>query len=268
MKISHKQKEYLYSYSKGSPPDQLRMHLHNYYEFLYFKSGDASYLVEDTIYQVSEGDIFVTRPAELHTIAFHSDKTYERHFIQISREFLKEFDLFSKIDALPLGSGNKISARSAKKLNLYEYFDKVQYYIVNRLPESDAMIKSYFIQFLVAVNSISDQNAGSGGKASSRIDDIIDFLTDNISSEITLDYLAEKFFINKFYMCHAFKESTGLTIKEYINTRKITKAKNMLQEGANIMNLCYECGFNDYSTFYKTFKKLTGKSPKSFLNKS
>lgn len=98
-----------------------------------------------------------------------------------------------------------------------------------------------------------------------RIDDIIDYLTDNISADITLDFLAEKFFINKYYMCHTFKKQTGITIKEFMNTRKITKAKQMLSEGADIMGLCYECGFNDYSTFYKAFKKLTGKSPKDFL---
>ena len=60
-------------------------------------------------------------------------------------------------------------------------------------------------------------------------------------------------------MCHTFKKQTGITIKEFMNTRKITKAKQMLSEGADIMGLCYECGFNDYSTFYKAFKKLTGK---------
>ncbi|MDR3824415.1 MAG: helix-turn-helix transcriptional regulator [Clostridia bacterium] len=87
----------------------------------------------------------------------------------------------------------------------------------------------------------------------------------NISADITLDFLAEKFFINKYYMCHTFKKQTGITIKEFMNTRKITKAKQMLSEGADIMGLCYECGFNDYSTFYKAFKKLTGKSPKDFL---
>ncbi len=265
--ISHKQKEYLYSYVKGRPP-QLQMHLHNYYEFLYFKSGDASYIVEDKIYTVEEGDIFVTRPDELHTIAFHSDKTYERNFIQISRDFLSEFDLFAKLDRYPLGACNRISADLAAEYGLYDFFDKVEYYVVHRLPESDAMIKSYFIQLIVQINSILDNGATAERRLRERVDDIIDYLTDNISSDINLDYLSDKFFINKYYMCHSFKKKTGLTIKEFMNTQKITKAKRLLSSGADIMTLCYDCGFNDYSTFYKTFKKLTGKSPKAFLNRN
>lgn len=267
MKISHKQNEYMYSYTQGPPPEQLKMHLHNYYEFLYFISGDASYIVENNIYQINEGDIFITRPDELHTIVFHSDKTYERKFIQIAPSFLSEFNLFDKIDSRPLGENNKISRNTAKKYGLYEYFDKIEHYIVHRKEESDAMIKSYCIQFLVAVNSSgSDSYKVSDNSSDSRIDSIVEFLTYNISSDITLDFLSEKFFINKYYMCHSFKKKTGLTIKEFINTRKITKAKHLLSDGADIMNLCYDCGFNDYSTFYKTFKKFTGKLPKAFIN--
>lgn len=264
MKISHRQKEYMYSYTKGNPPE-LRMHLHNYYEFLYFKSGDASYIVENNIYQINEGDIFITRPGELHTLTFHSSKIYERCFIQISKDFLSEFNLFDKIDSHPLGENNRISANAAEKYGLYDYFKNIEYYIVHRLPESDAMIKSYFIQFLVNISSIDEDDEISSSIQKNRIDDVIDYLTKNISSDITLDFLSDKFFINKYYMCHSFKKKTGLTIKEYMNTRKVTKAKHLLTSGTDIMNLCYDCGFNDYSTFYKTFKKLTGKSPKEFL---
>lgn len=265
MGISHRQSEYMYSSSESDPP-KLKMHLHNYYEFLYFISGDASYIVENNIYKIDEGDIFITRPGELHTLAFHSDKIYERKFIQISKEFLSEFELFDKIDRRSGGENNRIPASAAVKYGLYDYFKKVEYYIVHRVSESDAMIKSYFIQLLVTINSISGRETLASSGPRTRINDIIDFLTDNISPEITLDFLADRFFINKYYMCHAFKEKTGLTIKEFMNTRKITRAKHLLSDGADIMNLCYDCGFNDYSTFYKTFKKLTGKSPKAFLN--
>ncbi len=67
-------------------------------------------------------------------------------------------------------------------------------------------------------------------------------------------------------MCHTFKKTDWYYNKGiYEYKKKITKAKQMLSEGADIMGLCYECGFNDYSTFYKAFKKLTGKSPKDFF---
>ena len=263
--ISYKQKEYLYSYFRSKPPE-LNLHLHKYYEFLYFISGDATYIVEDNLYKIHPGDILLTKPGELHTIFFQSEKPYERIFMQIHPDFITEFDLFDKINSSPIGENNRIPSDIVQSFGLYDYFKKVEHYILNRVPESDAMIKSYFLQFLVAVNHALDNTVlPIKPTNNNRIDDIIDYLTDNISADITLDFLAEKFFINKYYMCHTFKKQTGITIKEFMNTRKITKAKQVLSEGADIMGLCYECGFNDYSTFYKAFKKLTGKSPKDFL---
>lgn len=264
MGVSYHQKEYLYSYALHEPPE-LKMHMHRYYEILYFKKGDASYMVEDNIYNIYEGDIFITRPNELHTPVFHSNKMYERYFIQIEREFLDEFHLFDYLDSRGAGAENRICAADAERHGLYDFFTKIEKYVVNRVPESDAMIKSYLIQMMVSINNILKKPVRTDNSQTDRIDDIIAYLSNNISSDIGLDKLSDKFFLNKYYMCHAFKAKTGLTIKEFINTRKITRAKDLLLQGSDIMNLCYECGFNDYSTFYKTFKKLTGKSPRNFL---
>lgn len=95
--ISYKQKEYLYSYFRSKPPE-LNLHLHKYYEFLYFISGDATYIVEDNLYKIHPGDILLTKPGELHTIFFQSEKPYERIFMQIHPDFITEFDLFDKVN--------------------------------------------------------------------------------------------------------------------------------------------------------------------------
>ena len=206
--ISYKQKEYLYSYFRSKPPE-LNLHLHKYYEFLYFISGDATYIVEDNLYKIHPGDILLTRPGELHTIFFQSEKPYERIFMQIHPDLITEFDLFDKINSSPIGENNRIPSDINQSIGLYVYFKNIKHYILNRVPESDAMIKSYFLQFLVAVNHALDNTVlPIKPTNNNRIDDIIDYLTDNISADITLDFLAEKFFIKKYYIWHSFKKQT------------------------------------------------------------
>lgn len=265
--ISFREKDYMYSYNKLEPP-KLKMHLHNYYEFLYFKQGDGSYMVEDNIYKITEGDLFITRPQELHTLVFHSSKIYERNFFQISPAFLADLDidLLYRINHREAGQHNRISADLVQKYNLGDFYDKIEYYILNRFPESDLMIKTYVIQFLVAVNNILNAEVPAKRNTKNvRIDSITRYINDHIETEISLEELAQQFYINKYYLCHVFKDETGLTLKEFINTRRIARAKQLLNEGHSITDLCYQCGFNDYSTFYKTFKKFTGKSPRKFL---
>lgn len=259
----------MYSYDKAEPPE-LRLHLHNYYEFLYFKGGNASYIVENTLYTASPGDLFITRPDEMHTISFHSDDLYERHFIQISPEYMKDvdFDLLYLINQKQPGTMNRIPADIVKSYGLDEYFTMVEQYVVNRVPESDILIKTYIIQMIVKINSaLREYSEPSVDVAldDTRIIEIKKFIDKHINDDLSLEFLCENFYISKYHLCRIFKSYTGLTVKEYINARCITIAKQMIFEGYNITSVCFECGFKDYSNFYKTFKKFTDKSPREFF---
>lgn len=271
MKVSFKKKnEYLYSSHDMNPPG-FKMHLHDYYEFLLFEGGKANYIVEDNMYEAQPGDLFVTRPGELHTIVFDSDKRYYRQFVQVSKSFLNDIglDLFSLIDRNGLGYGNKIDAEKVNAYQIPSYYMGIRKYVERRVPESDIMIKTYIIQMLVSINNIINENQVHEKvtlkELNPKVEQIMRYIDKNVTSELSLEHLSTEFFMNKYYMCHIFKENTGFTIKEYINTRRISKAKRLLAEGKDIMSLCFECGFNDYSTFYKTFRRMTEKSPREFF---
>lgn len=267
--ISFKKKEYLYS-SSSPNIEKFKMHLHQYYEFLYFVDGDGTYMVEDTEYSAGPGDLFITRPEELHAIAFRPGSHYARKFVQISPSFLGDvdIDLLKFINTRPLGQFNKIEKKIADRYDFYKYFKSIEEYVVNRVPESDLMIRTYMIQFLVKLNSAFSEIGVSQSlvkRSNPKIERIIEYINENISEDISLDALAETVYINKYYMCHMFKDTVGLSVKEYVNTRRIAEAKKLLSAGGDFTSICFKCGFNDYSTFYKTFKKFTGMSPRKFL---
>lgn len=271
--VSFRQEDFMY-YSNSGVPTKLKTHLHQCYEFLYFIDGDSSYIVENTIYDAKPGDLFITRPKEVHSLAFRSQKQYIRTFFQISPDYLDESqsNLLDFINNAPLGQGNRITAESMRGIQTANILNKIEHYVLNRIPESDLMIKTYVIQLLVqlkyaAANETDTLSASfeSSKPENSRIQEILDYIEKHITDTISLDELAEKFYINKYYLCHTFKSETGVTIKEFVNTRRISRAKDLIMGGANMTDLCYKCGFGDYSSFYKTFKKMTGKSPKAFL---
>ena len=72
-------------------------------------------------------------------------------------------------------------------------------------------------------------------------------------------------YVSKSHLSHRFKEFTGLTLYQYIIKKRLVVARNMLREGAQVMDACLQCGFNDYSNFLKAFKREFGKSPKEFM---
>ena len=85
-------------------------------------------------------------------------------------------------------------------------------------------------------------------------------------NEISIDDLANNFYLSSSYICRIFKAATGTTINKYVTARRISIAKSLLSDGESVNSVCEKCGFNDYSNFLKTFKKAVGISPKKYSN--
>lgn len=76
-----------------------------------------------------------------------------------------------------------------------------------------------------------------------------------------MDVLAKHCYLSKYYLMRQFKEATGYSIHQYINEKRIQAAKRMILSGMPASKACYECGFSDYSTFARRFKKIVGSAP-------
>lgn len=92
-----------------------------------------------------------------------------------------------------------------------------------------------------------------------------DYLDFHYQEKITLDHLAEEFFINKFYLTRIFREQFGLTINHYLLQIRITHAKRLLRfSDLTIEKIAVECGMADANYFARMFKKVEGCSPGEF----
>lgn len=113
------------------------------------------------------------------------------------------------------------------------------------------------------------EGTGENGKrprksASKRqnLQEVKEFLDENYCSRISLDMLAERFYINKFYLTRIFKEQFGESVTEYLLQVRITRAKQRLRfTDGSIEEIAHECGMNDANYFSRTFKKVEGVTP-------
>ena len=265
--ISFREKDYMYSYNKMKPKP-FSTHLHRYYEFLYFIKGDATYIVEGTEYKAQDGDLFITIPGEMHSIVFKSERDYEREFIQISEDLLPkaDFDFLKFLREKPFGEKNKISAQLVDNSDIKRAFEKVRYYVENRLLQSDGVIKSCVVQLLDEVNRILPNEQENSETENERVVVAKRYINANLSKNLSLEKIAEASFTDKYYLSHIFRSETGITMTDYINIQRIALAKSLIGKGMNATEVYSLCGFNDYSSFYRAFKKLSGKSPSEFFH--
>lgn len=96
-------------------------------------------------------------------------------------------------------------------------------------------------------------------------EEILVFIDVHFTQEYKLKYFAKKLFISDSYLCRTFKTYTGITLNHYINARRISLSQNYLVKGYNISESLPQCGFHEYSTFLKAFKKHAGCTPTEFL---
>lgn len=242
---------------------------HNRNEVLYFISGRASYLVEGVVYKLVPGSIMIMRSGEMHKIIIEDNQPYERMALHFDAEIMNLIDksgvLAEPFENRPLGVGNLYTSNDIRIGHIYECLKSI-----DSSPEDNEMrriaITSNLFAILYEIKLAFDErvNKKSSNKpVQSLTSEIIAYINANLSSELSLDMLCEKFFISKNHLNRIFKIATGVTVWEYVKLKRLIMARNSILAGSSAISACQSSGFNDYSAFYRAYKERFGVSPKS-----
>jgi transcriptional regulator GlxA family with amidase domain len=100
---------------------------------------------------------------------------------------------------------------------------------------------------------------------SAKIDTIFKYVNRHFQNQITLDDIADQVSMTVPAFCRYFKKSTGKTFTKLVNEYRVVHATKLLNESQlSITEICFECGFNNFSHFNKTFQEITGKSASNY----
>ena len=100
---------------------------------------------------------------------------------------------------------------------------------------------------------------------SSKIDVIFKHINENFNQHISLDEIADLVSMTVPAFCRFFKKTTGKTFTKLVNEYRVVHATKLLSESqTSITDICFECGFNNFSHFNKLFKEFTGKSASKY----
>lgn len=110
----------------------------------------------------------------------------------------------------------------------------------------------------------SDENLSAA--LDNRASKVISYINANLAEKLTLDDLSDYFYVSKYHFMREFKSYTNRTIHQYIISKRVNQAKLMMQSGASPTNIYHQCGFSDYSCFYKAFLKEMNVSPRQYAS--
>ena len=254
-------------------PPKVEFHDHAFYEIFFFLSGDVSYTIEGRTYQLRPGDILLTSNEDIHKPDIRPGKPYERYVIWIRPEAIQSFQtLGDNLAACIVDTADRrsklIRPDSHTVTHLKNLCEKI---IFTRKEDSfakETLAYLYLCEFLVYLNrayfALPD-SIWADVTENEKVNEVVSYINEHLSEELSLDKLASHFYVSKFYLGHKFKEYTGLTLYQFIIKNRLVVARNMLQEGMPVTRVYLQCGFNDYSNFLKQFKREFGRSPKEFM---
>lgn len=78
---------------------------------------------------------------------------------------------------------------------------------------------------------------------------------------LTIDQLAEQFFVSKYHLMHEFSQKTGTSIYRYLMQQRLHAVCELLEQGTVPNEAYLQCGFKDYANFYRAFRSAYGQSP-------
>jgi AraC-like DNA-binding protein len=133
---------------------------------------------------------------------------------------------------------------------------------------TDILTAQQITNILTAICTEPMGAGGSNTALSSKLSDILQYLDAHYTEDISLDGLAEQFYISKYYLSREFKKEFGTTIIQYLLTKKITNAKELLRySNSSIEEIARLCGIDDASYFNKVFRKIEGCTASEYRKK-
>lgn len=259
---------------KDAAMERVDWHYHDFHKILVFLGGHASYAIEGQSYALEPGDMVLVPRGSIHRPEVQPGLRYERYVLYVSPGFLKRA-------SSPATDLELCFRRAAQDYSYVLRPERAEE--MTRLPQAlsealavpgygqDLMCQSLLVQLLVEVNrDLEDHRLRyvTSAACDEKIVSILKYLNLHLSQSFSIDDLARQFYISKYYMMRRFKAETGHTIHGYLTEKRLLLAREKIAAGTPLSQVSEACGFGDYSTFSRAYKKRFGVSPNAPIPKS
>jgi len=258
------------NYSEIEP--LFRLHSHDAMEILVILGGGCEFFCEGSTYSLTKGDIVVIPPYAVHQATVKDFDNYERIVSMVSNPLLEEFLSISpamKESTVDLKTHHSflihLPAKNVKEITTI--FQELS----ERKKAKEKEHHSFAVHYLlfqalqIILNTKSDESIiHDESEKDQRLVSIIEYIETHLTDpDLNLNNISNHFHLSKYYFSHYFKNNMNVSFYRYVLLKRLATAVTMIRKNeTSIEEIAAKCGFQDYSSFYRLFKKEYNVSPK------
>ena len=248
-------------------------HHHDFSKIVILIDGDLTYYIEGKAYILKPWDILFINKNEIHKPVINPNKYYERIVIWLNPDFMAKYaqgnNNLLKCFEVAIKNNYNLLRLNIKSIEIIKnIIQDIQSCDNSNEFGSEILKESLFVQLMVLMNRLflnSNKNRDLEDiQYDKTIEGVLNYINSNLENDLSIDTIASNFFISKYYLMRKFKSQIGSSIHNYIIQKRLILAKSLISEGLTMSNVCSKCGFNDYSSFVRAFKKVYGVSPSNY----
>lgn len=230
------------------------------YEIFFIVSGNGILTVEGQSYDISRGALFAISPMKYYSLNLSLDMPYEYYSLHFSKSVLIQ-EAAEHLSLVFFDDKCRKYSFLSNAEGVFSVFERFSGLSSMNQTDKHLYFKMLISELLILLSAhkedeCNDVERDLGAR-------VIRYLSDNVDADISLDALARRFFVSKYYLCRAFKSRNGISVHNYINKKKVLHAKQLIEDGESASAAAYKVGFGDYSAFYRAYVKHLGVSPTS-----
>ena len=229
-------------------------HTHDIVEIYFLIDGNASFMVENNLYKLKNGDLIITRPESIHNCILNTNSTHKHACLWIN----SSSDFF--LSPLLNSNATHLSTTEEQKNKLIKLFIELNN------SENEFSVFSSTVNILNLLQSIHE-NETATFCAPQVLKQILSYMNENFKTIQSIEEILEKFSISKSTLLRLFKIHLKTTPKLYLETKKIAYSRILLKQGESVQDACFSSGFPDYSNYIRLFKKRYDTTPSKYRKK-
>ena len=245
-------------------------HYHEFDKFVMVCAGAVEYTVEGVCNRMQPGDMLFVRHHDIHRSVIAPEGPYERYVLWIAPEYLERcgdgetelrgcFDLCAQQRSYLLRPGAEQERRIRYALTALERA------LEEDLFGRELLADACFRALMVALNRcVLAGEALPPRDVDPKIDQVLRHINLNLTEPLSVDELAARCYLSRYYFMRRFREATGYTVHGYIQQKRLAAAAERLDAGMSVTAAALESGFSEYSVFLRAFRKSFGLSPSEY----